>query len=156
MKKAKSLPTIFKKLIMGGTSGWKCNRVCMKKMYASYNSEFTETSYFLKNMIYKYDLSSTSLRCSLFLSLGSMCSHNSQMQDHVDGGGGEEVRREPGWDHHQARHHQQGRRQYPQEGQLQRDVVYLCWPIAPSYMSPKAITSKDAYNILKKVQPRGL
>jgi hypothetical protein len=93
----------------------RCSCVCMR-VYTTVNSEYTKTSYFLKNKKYLYDLSSTSLRCSLIPSVFTfvnMCT----MQDHVDGGGGEEVRREPSGDHHQARHHQQGRRQYSQEGQ---------------------------------------
>merc|ERR1712115_31377 len=44
--------------------------------------------------------------------------------DHAHGGGGQEVRGEPGWHRHQARHHLQGGRQHPEEGEGRREHLH--------------------------------
>merc|ERR1712130_337554 len=46
------------------------------------------------------------------------------MGDHADGGGGQEVRGEPGWHSHQACHHIQGGRQHPEEGEGRREHLH--------------------------------
>merc|ERR1712156_1179216 len=46
------------------------------------------------------------------------------MGDHAHGGGGQEVRGESGWHRHQARHHLQGGRQHPEEGEDRREHLH--------------------------------
>merc|ERR1712156_697468 len=46
------------------------------------------------------------------------------MGDHAHGGGGQEVRGEPGWHRHQACHHLQGGRQHPEEGEGRREHLH--------------------------------
>merc|ERR1712130_363364 len=46
------------------------------------------------------------------------------MGDHADGGGGQEVRGEPGWHSHQAGHHLQGGSQHPEEGEGCREHLH--------------------------------